>query len=358
MPDTLADMTASDERPTTFRRAVSVPFEGVHLEDATALVPQPDEVLVDSSMVGICGSDTHALAGSHPFLTSAYIPGHEAVGVVTGWGEKVSGFTIGQRVILKPNVSCGTCVNCLADRSNACENLTWIGCDPSRQWSGAMATEFVAPARNLFAVPEGMDDRTAVLVECLATPVHAARIAGDLEGAHVVVLGAGTIGVLCVVAALAAGAKSVVVTDMDEGKLERALRIGAHGAVLASAPAVNEQVLQSLGGSAADVVLDCVANERSLAQSVALLRRAGTLVVVGVPARDASLPMPLIQDWEIRVQGSAAYTEADVLTAIDIAAGGGLPTDEIISQVFALEEAAEAFAAATNDSSGKVLIVP
>lgn len=358
MPDTLTDTASSEERPATFRRAVSIPTDGVHLEDAVSLVPQPNEVLVHSSIVGICGSDTHALAGSHPFLTSTYIPGHEAVGVVAGWGEDVSGFTVGQRVILKPNVSCGTCVNCLAGRSNACEKLTWIGCDPSQQWSGAMATEFVAPAQNLFAVPEGMDDRTAVLVECLATPVHAARIAGDLTGAHVVVLGAGTIGVLCIIAALAAGAKSVVVTDMDEGKLQRALRIGAHGAVLASAADVNEQVLQALGNPTADVVLDCVANERSLAQSVALLRRAGTLVVVGVPARDASLPMPLIQDWEIRVQGSAAYTEADVLTAIDIADRGGLPADEIVSQVFDLEHVAEAFAAATNDSSGKVLILP
>ncbi|WP_434811957.1 zinc-dependent alcohol dehydrogenase [Microbacterium sp. bgisy189] len=358
MSDALTRTPASDLPTGTFRRAVSIPLDGVHLEDAATLIPKPDEVLVHSSVVGICGSDTHALAGAHPFLTSAYVPGHEAVGVVAGWGENVDGFTVGQRVILKPNVSCGSCVNCLTNRSNACEQLTWIGCDPSQQWSGAMATEFVAPARNLFAVPEGVDDRTAVLVECLATPVHAARIAGDLRGAHVVVLGAGTIGVLCVVAALHAGAASVVVTDMDTGKLERARRVGARGAVLASAPDVNEQVLNALGSPTADVVLDCVANERSFAQSIALLRRAGTLVVVGVPPRDASLPMPLIQDWEIRVQGCAAYTEADVRTAIDIAADGGLPTDEIISQVFGLEAVADAFAAATNDSSGKVLIVP
>ncbi|WP_314451465.1 alcohol dehydrogenase catalytic domain-containing protein [uncultured Microbacterium sp.] len=358
MSETLAPTAAGDGATSTFRRAVAVPFEGLYLEDADVLVPRPDEVLVRSSIVGICGSDTHALSGTHPFLTSAYVPGHEAVGLVAGVGAEVEGLTVGQRVILKPNVSCGTCVNCLAGRSNACEKLTWIGCDPSRQWSGAMATEFVAPGRNLFPVPDGVDDHTAVLVECLATPVHAARIAGDLDGAHVVVLGAGTIGVLCVVAALHAGATSVVVTDMDEGKLERARRIGAHGAVLASAPDADAQVIRALGNPTADVVLDCVANERSFAQSVALLRRAGSLVVVGVPARDASLPMPLIQDWEIRVQGCAAYTEADVRTAIDIAAAGGLPADEIISQVFELEKVADAFAAATNDSSGKVLIVP
>lgn len=260
-----------------------------------------------------------------------------------------------RRVLLKPNVACGDCLNCRAGRSNACERLAWIGCDPSRYWSGAMAEFFVAPEANLFAVPDGVDDATAVLVECLATPVHAVRIAGDLTDARVVVLGAGTIGVLSIVAALRAGARAVVVTDLDQGKLDRAVRIGAHGAVLASAQDVDADVTDALGGRA-DVVLDCVASERSLTQGVGLLRRAGTLLVVGVPARAATLPMPIVQDWEIRVQGCAAYTEADVAVALSIAMDGGIPTEEIISGTYVLDDAAQAWAAATADSSGKVLI--
>ena len=345
-------------RPTrSMRRALVEPRAGVCVEDADIPVPTPGQVLVRSTLVGICGSDTHALAGQHPFLSSAYSPGHEAVGIVSALGEGVNTLAIGQRVILKPNVSCGACQNCSAGRTNACEQLSWIGCDPSRHWSGAMAEYFVAPASNLYPVPDTVDDQTAALVECLATPVHAAVLAGDLTGSRVVVLGAGTIGVLCVVAALHAGAQHVVVTDLDEGKLARALRIGAHGAVSASHPDVNERVTAAMGGPA-DVVLDCVASERSFAQSVALLRRAGTLAVVGVPARDAVLPMPLIQDWEIRIQGCAAYTEADVVTAIDIAAAGGIPTGEIVSATYDLEQIADAFAAATSDSSGKLLVSP
>ncbi|MCK9920150.1 alcohol dehydrogenase catalytic domain-containing protein, partial [Microbacteriaceae bacterium K1510] len=265
----------SSETQTMMRRAIVEPLNGVRVEDAPVPAPTNDLVLVRSSLVGICGSDTHALAGHHPFLNATYAPGHEAVGTVAALGPEARGVEIGQRVILKPNVACGRCDNCRADRTNACANLTWIGCDPSQSWSGAMATEFVAPAKNLFAVPERMDDRTAVLVECLATPVHAVRIAGDLTGAHVVVLGAGTIGVLCIIAALAAGAKSVVVTDMDEGKLQRALRVGAHGAVLASAADVNEQVLRALANPTADVVLDCVADRPAVAAGGGGDRRAG-----------------------------------------------------------------------------------
>lgn len=356
---TTTTTTTTAPAPSTgpMRRAVAEPDHGVRLESAPIPAPAPGQVLVRSTLVGICGSDTHAIAGQHPFLTSTYLPGHEATGTVVALGEGVDSVRPGQRVLLKPNVSCGECVNCVAGRDNACTSLTWIGCDPSLGWGGAMADYFVAPQQNLFAVPDGVDDRTAALVECLATPVHAVRIAGEVAGARVVVLGAGTIGLLCVVAALHAGAATVVVTDLDPGKLERAKRAGAHGAVLAGTPDVNEQVVALLGDRA-DIVLDCVTNERSLNQAVGLLRRAGTLAVVGVPPRDAALPMPVIQDWEIRVQGCAAYTEADVRTSVDIAVSGGLPTDEIVSGIYGLHDLETAFTQAKADSSGKVMVAP
>ncbi|WP_258727208.1 zinc-dependent alcohol dehydrogenase [Cellulomonas sp. NS3] len=341
----------------TMLRAVAEPTTGVRLEAAQIPAPGPGDVLVRSTLVGICGSDTHAVAGHHPFLTAPYVPGHEATGVVVQVGAGVDTSRVGQRVLLKPNVACGTCVNCRVDRSNACETLAWIGCDPSRERSGAMAGYFLAPDTNLFTVPDGVDDQAAVLVECLATPVHAARIAGDLTGARVVVLGAGTIGVLCVVAALRAGAATVVVTDMDAAKLDRAVRIGATGGALASAPDVNAQVSDALGGPA-DVVFDCVANERSIAQAVELLRRAGTLLLVGVPPRPGTVNLPIVQDWELRIQGCAAYTEADVHASIAIAADGGLPVDEIISTTYSLHDVAVAFERAAADSSGKVLVAP
>ncbi|GIG23674.1 alcohol dehydrogenase [Cellulomonas chitinilytica] len=341
----------------TMRRAVAGPSVGVRVEGADVPVPAAGEVLVRSTLVGICGSDTHAVAGHHPFLTAPYVPGHEATGVVAATGPGADRFAPGQRVLLKPNVACGTCLNCAAGRTNACETLRWIGCDPSRELSGAMADYFVAPQSNLYAVPDALSDEAAALVECLATPVHAARVAGDLTDARVVVLGAGTIGVLCVVAALRAGAAAVVVTDMEQSKIDRAVRIGAAGGAVANATDADDQVVAALGGPA-DVVFDCVANERSLAQAVGLLRRAGTLLIVGVPPRPGSLDLPNIQDRELRVQGCAAYTEADIETSIAIAGDGALPVSEIVSATYPLDEVATAFERAAADSSGKVLVSP
>lgn len=343
--------------PRTMLSSVVEPGSGTRLEEVLVPAPAAGEVLVRSTAVGICGSDTHAVAGHHPFLTAPYVPGHEATGIVEALGEGVDTFRVGQRVLLKPNVACGTCANCLAGRTNACGSLAWIGCDSTRVLSGAMAEYFVAPARNLYAVPDELDDPQAALVECLATPVHAARIAGNLTGMRAVVLGAGTIGLLCVVAALDAGAASVVVTDMAQSKIDRAVRCGAAGGVLASSPDLEVDVRSMLAGPA-DVVFDCVANERSLAQAIGVLRRAGTLLVVGVPPGPAPLNLPLVQDWELRVQGCAAYTEEDMVRAIEIAVDGGMPVSELVSATFRLQDLSEAFVAAGADTSGKVIVTP
>lgn len=358
-------MTTTDERttataattPATMRPALANPTHGVHLEQAPTPAPGPGEVLVRSTLVGICGSDTHALAGTHPFLTAPYVPGHEATGIVVATGPDVREPALGQRVLLKPNLACGTCVNCRAGRSNACESLQWIGCDPTQDKQGAMADFFLAPQGNLFAVPEELDDESAVLVECLATPVHAASlVATEITGARVAVLGAGTIGLLSVVvAALHAGAASVVVTDMDQGKLDCAVRVGAASGVLATSPRATEEIRSALGGPA-DIVFDCVASERSLAQALAVVRRAATVLLVGVPARAGTVNLPIAQDWELRVQGCAAYTARDIQTSISIATQGGLPGAEIISARFGLDHVADAFEHAAANSSGKVLL--
>lgn len=341
----------------SMQRALVSPTKEVRLEYAPIPTPDKGQVLVKSSLVGLCGSDTHALAGMHPFLDGLYIPGHEAVGVVESPGADVNELHPGTRVILKPNLACGECTNCTAGRNNACDTLSWVGCDTSGRWPGAMANYFVAPATNLFVVPDSVDDETAALVECLATPVHAMRIAGDLAGATVAILGAGTIGALCIVAALHAGAKKVVITDIEKSKLARAKRVGAHSVIDASGTDVAEEIRQTLGGPA-DVVADCVTSESSFSQGLHSLRKAGTLLVVGVPKGDTVMPLHLVQDWEIRVQGCAAYTAEDIETALAIAAGGGIPTRELLGSRFPLADIQQAFEVASTDHSGKVLVAP
>ncbi|WP_392507390.1 zinc-binding dehydrogenase [Naumannella halotolerans] len=346
-------MSSHDQQPVGVLQAFVPALDTVTVRQVAPPEPAPDEVVVRMLLTGICGSDTHAIAGHHPLLKPPYVPGHEAIGLVETCGTQVSGLQTGQRVVLKPNVVCGHCVNCLAGRSNACVELAWIGCDPSGQHPGAMADLFLAPARNLHPVPEGISDHQAALVECLATPVHAVRIAGDLTDVTVVILGGGTIGVLTLLAARKAGARAVVITDLDPVKRERAVRLGAAAGLDAADPALPAQVTEALGGRA-DVLFDCVAAEGSARQWTALVRRAATVVLVGVPARDYVVPTVQLQDWELRLQGSASYTEADFETALSL--GGEIPAEEIVTDVLDLTEAASAFSRAIAPGVGKVLV--
>ncbi len=337
------------------RQVFAAELGQVLVRDAEVPVPGPGEALVRTTLVGICGSDTHALAGHHPLLYPPYVPGHEAIGVVEALGEGVDSPALGTRVLLKPNLPCGDCENCRSERSNCCQTLAWVGCDPSGAHPGAMADLFLAPARNLYPLPEQVSDQQAALVECLATPVHAARMAGDLTGRRVVVMGAGTIGVLMLVAARMAGAQTLVVTDLEPAKRDRAVQLGADAAVDAASTSFADDVVAALGGKA-EVVFDCVAVEASARQWTSIVRRGATICIVGVPNRDFTVPMPLIQDWELRVQGCAAYTEVDVEQAIRI--GAEIPADLIICEVRPLEDAAAAFEQASRSTSGKVLLAP
>ncbi len=341
----------------TMRQVLVAGLNEVTVVDSAVPEPGPGEVRVAVALAGICGSDTHAVAGHHPLLPPPYLPGHELTGTVESVGAGVDAGLVGRRAVVKPNVECGECVNCRAGRTNACQTLAWIGCDPSGAHPGGMARYVVAPARTVFPVPDEVSDLDAVLVECLATPVHAARIAGDLIGAKVVVLGAGTIGLFSVIAARRAGAATVVVSDLEPAKRERAVRLGAHAAVDAADPDFAGAVSTALGGPA-DVVFDCVAIEASIRQAVSVLRHSGTLLVVGVPPRDGMVPLPLVQDWELRVQGCANYTAEDIDTAIEIAAAGGLPGGQIVSATYPIEDAARAFAAAALGTAGKVVVDP
>ena len=340
---------------TTMRQVLVAGLNDVTVTDRAVPEPGPGQVRVAVTYAGICGSDTHAVAGHHPLLPPPYLPGHELIGVVDEAGEGVDPAIVGTRAVVKPNVECGECVNCLAGRTNACQTLGWIGCDPSGALPGGMAPFVLAPVRNIFPLPDEVSDVDGVLVECLATPVHAARIAGDLQGARVVVIGAGTIGLFSVIAAKRAGAGVVVVSDPEPSKRERAVQFGADHAVDALDPDFTDATWSALGGTA-DVVFDCVGIESSIRQAMSVLRRAGTLLIVGVPPRDGVVSLPTIQDWELRVQGCANYTAADIETAIAIAAAGGLPGTAIVSAVYDVESAPAAFAEAALGTAGKVVL--
>ncbi|MBA8794204.1 2-desacetyl-2-hydroxyethyl bacteriochlorophyllide A dehydrogenase [Friedmanniella endophytica] len=319
--------------------------------------PGPAEALVETVVTGVCGSDTHAAAGHHPFVPLPYHPGHEVVGVVRAVGAEVTGVAVGDRVTVEPTLPCWSCKMCRTGRQNLCENLVFFGCGYEQ---GGMADFFTVPANRLHTLPPGMSDLEAALIEPLSTPVHAVALAGDpvtgLEGRAVVIIGAGTIGLLVLAAARHAGADRVVMTDLLPSKRERALRLGADAVVDAGRPDVVAAVRAELGESA-DVVFDCVSVQPTVDQALAMADKAGTVVIVGVPTRPVTVPAPIVQDHQLRIQGSATYLPADYRVAADMISAGEVRAADFVTSRYPLERVAEAFAASAGGEEVKVLVV-
>jgi L-iditol 2-dehydrogenase len=314
--------------------------------------PGPGQVLVRSVLAGVCGSDTHAAAGLHPWISLPYVPGHEVVGVVAETGGGVSSPEPGRRVTVEPYLPCWNCKQCLQGLENLCENLGFLGCgDPQ----GAMADYFTVDARRIHVIPDELDDRAGALIEPLSTPVHAVRLAGGVAGRTVAILGAGAIGLLLLRTVVSQGAKRVVVTAPRDERRQLALALGADAAVDAFAPDAVDQVRTALGESA-DVVFDCVASESTIRQAIGMADKGGTVVVVGVPSGEVRLPLQLVQDRQIRIQGSATYLREDVVGSIELLRSGVVRPDDFITSVVPMESVAEAFEQAASPAHIKVLL--
>jgi threonine dehydrogenase-like Zn-dependent dehydrogenase len=200
-----------------------------------------------------------------------------------------------------------------------------------------------------------LDDHAAALIEPLSTPVHAVRLAGDVAGRSVAVLGAGTIGLLTLAVLRAHGAGTVVSTDPNLAKRQRAAALGADATIDARSPDVTRQVREALGGSA-DIVFDCVSVQSSLDQAIAIADKGGTVMVVGVPAREVSVPLPIVQDHQIRIQGSATYLPPDFAESADLLRRGAVKAADFVTAVRPLAHVAEAFALASSGQHVKVLV--
>lgn len=341
-------------------RVAGARFGPLRLADIDAPeLPGPDWHVVRPRLAGICGSDLATVGGRasrwfEPIVSFPFVPGHEVVGELDD----------GSRVVLEPVLTCAPrgvplCPACQAGRRNHCERITAGHLEPGLQTGycadtgGGWGTRLVAHTSQLHTVPDDLPDEAAVLVEPVACGVHAARQVDD--GASVVVLGAGTLG-LCTVAALAALRRpaQLLVAAKHGHQVDHARRLGATRVVepdevvravrrLTGTLLVGDGV--GVGGGAAragggvDVVVDCVGTGGTLAQALAVVRPGGAIILVGMPG-PVSVDLTPLWQREIKLAGSYAYESADFDDAFRIAADSGL--ERLLTAVYPLERFREA----------------
>ena len=314
--------------------------------------PAAQEIRVRVAYCGICGTDLHIFKGHMDSRVKApQAVGHEASGTVAAVGSAVRGFTVGQKVTVRPLDNCGTCNTCKAGFTHICEKLRFLGIETA----GAFAEYWTVPARLVHALPEDMPLDLAALVEPLAVACHDVRRSELRPGDRAVVNGGGPIGMLIALCARAAGGV-VTVCEINEKRLEFARRLGFCTInPLKEDPAAI--VRAETGGSGADVVFEVSGSEPGARVVTELARPRGTIVVVAIYAKPVPVDLHKFFWKELRMLGARVYEAQDYEKAIALAASRSLPLETLISKVFPLAETQQAFEFLTQTPDAmKVLI--
>jgi len=328
--------------PSEQTRSVLLQAREIVVEPAPVPATGPHQVLVEVAAVGICGSDVHYFDHGRIadfVVEQPLVLGHEASGTIRALGAEVTGRTVGQRVALEPQETCGRCRQCLVGRYNLCPQVQFFATPPVH---GAFAQYVVLEAHRAHPVPDSLSDEAAALIEPLSVGVWAAHKARVEPGDRVLVTGAGPVGLLCADVARTRGAAAVVVSDTSEHRLAVARARGADQVVNVAVGSLAEEV------EPVDVVLECSGAAPAVRGAFAVAAPAARIVLVGMGADELELPVSLIQIRELTVTGTFRYANC-YPAAIALAASGRIDLDSLVTGQFGLDQVAEALQASKTD---------
>ncbi|HEX2553941.1 MAG TPA: L-idonate 5-dehydrogenase [Microvirga sp.] len=323
----------------------------LRIEEVAAGPLGPRDVQVRIEAGGICGSDLHYYhhgGFGTVRLREPMALGHEVAGVVEAVGSEVSTVTAGTRVAVDPSRPCGTCRYCRAGQGNQCLDMRFMGSAmrfPHVQ--GGFRQSITIDEGQAVAVPPAMTMAEAAMAEPLAVCLHAARQAGPLMGARVLVTGCGPIGSLAVLVARFSGASEIVATDVAAHPLAVARRLGATRTIDVAA---EPEGLAPFGAEKGtfDVLFEASGNAAALRGALEVLRPGAVIVQVGLGG-EMTLPMNLIVAKELQVRGSFRF-DREFRLAVDLIGRGLVDVKPLLTETVPFEQAAEAFALASDRS--------
>jgi len=293
---------------------------------------QPGQVRIAVAFCGICGSDLHWR--SH--FPEGTVMGHEVVGRVAELGPGVSGWEPGERVVVMPVQPCGTCGPCQSGWPNICADRTYgIGGPRAR---GGYAQSTVVLTDMLLRLPDQLSDRAAALIEPLAVGLHGVNRAALSRDQRVMVMGAGTIGLVTALVLQARNVARLVVVEPNPARRANLDAVGIAAVDSANAAAAAQDVL----GGLPDVIFECAGYPAAVSDAVHMLAPRGTLVVLSAPSAAVPLPQWDLMTREAGIVSAMFYTREEFVEAIDLLTSGAVPPGGVPTTVFALDDAPRA----------------
>lgn len=330
------------------------PEKGIWMTEADVPTVGPNDLLIKIKKTAICGTDMHIYAWDEWSQNTIPVPmivGHEYVGEVVDKGQEVRGFEAGDRVSGEGHITCGHCRNCRAGRRHLCRNTFGVGVD--RQ--GAFAEYLVIPAFNAFKIPDNISDDLAAIFDPFGNAVHTA-LSFNLTGEDVLITGAGPIGIMAAAVAKHVGARHVVITDVNDYRLELASKMGASRAVNVSEQKI-EDVMKELGMTEGfDVGMEMSGVPSAFTSMLKNMNHGGKIAMLGIPSSNMAIDWTQVIFKGLEIKGIYGREMFETWYKMASLIQSGLDLSPMLTHQFPIDEFQAGFEMMESGQSGKVIL--
>jgi len=327
---------------------------GIWMQD----IPKPavghNDVLIRVNRSAICGTDIHIFQWDDWAQHTIPVPlavGHEFSGTIVECGIEVRGFEPGDRVSAEGHITCGVCRNCRAGRRHLCMNTKGVGVNRP----GAFAEYIAVPAFNVFKLPDAITDDMASILEPFGNATHTA-LSFDLVGEDVLITGAGPIGIMAVAIARYAGARHIVITDVNDYRLELARKMGASTAMNVTRESIDD-TMQALGMEEGfDVGMEMSGNPTAFRDLLRTMHHGGKVALLGIPPDDTAIDWNQVIFKGLILKGIYGREMFETWYKMSSMLQSGLNIEPVITHHFGIDDFQPAFELMESGQSGKVIL--
>ena len=330
------------------------PERGIWMEDIETPAVGHNDVLIKVNRTAICGTDIHIFKWDDWAQETIPVPmavGHEFSGEIVEMGVEVRGFEIGDRVSAEGHITCGYCRNCRAGRRHLCMNTFGVGVNRP----GAFAEFLSVPAFNVFKLPDAISDEMASILDPLGNATHTA-LSFDLVGEDVLITGAGPIGIMAVAIARYAGARHVVITDVNDYRLDLARKMGATRAINVASQTINDTMKELGMVEGFDVGMEMSGNPQAFRDMLRTMHHGGKVAMLGIPPGDMAVDWNDVIFKGLVLKGIYGREMFETWYKMSSMLQSGLNMEPIITHHYDIDEYQPAFELMESGQSGKVVL--
>jgi len=327
---------------------------GIWMQDIDKPEVGHNDVLIKVNRTAICGTDIHIFKWDDWAQATIPVPlavGHEFCGEIVEMGIEVRGFNVGDRVSAEGHITCGVCRNCRAGRRHLCMNTVGVGVNRP----GAFAEYLAVPAFNVFKLPDVISDDMASILDPLGNATHTA-LSFDLVGEDVLITGAGPIGIMAVAIAKYAGARHVVITDVNDYRLDLARKMGATAAVNVTTDLLDKTMLDLGMEEGFDVGMEMSGNPQAFRDMLRTMHHGGKIAILGIPPAETAIDWNQVIFKGLELKGVYGREMFETWYKMSSMLQSGLNIEPIITHHFPIDEYLPAFELMESGQTGKVIL--